>query len=197
MRKPCSPRSRSYWPRRSALSRKSSASRMASSAGAPLLAVGERLAEHRQAVGFEIAVRWRALIGDIGRGRGAIEQQRFFAVVARADLQHGARQAQPVRCIGGCDGDELAEHVMPVRKSFFWKAASASRRSVAAGLVTAPASFLICASSLMAASSRSLRLKALSAAIAGRMARAMSAAARPARTDVNIEEASQCGDRSS
>jgi hypothetical protein len=84
--------------------------------------------------------------------------------------------------------------VMPVRKSFFWKAASASRRKVAAGLITVPASVLIWASSLIAASSRSLRLKALSAASAGKMAKARSAAARPARTDVNIGGASQYGD---
>ncbi len=75
----------------------------------PLLAVGQRAAEHRQTVGFEIAVAG-ALIGDIGRGRGAIEQQRAFVVVARADLQHGARQPQPARCVGRRHGNELAEH---------------------------------------------------------------------------------------
>ncbi len=41
---------------------------------------------------------------------------------------------------------------MPVRKSFFWKAALASLRSVAAFFVTMPASVLICASNLTAAS---------------------------------------------
>ena len=56
---------------------------------------------------------------------------------------------------------------MPVRKSFFWKAASASRRNAAAGLVTVPASLLICASSLIAASSSALCLKGFSAATAG------------------------------
>ena len=51
-----------------------------------------------------------ALVGDIGGGRGAIEQQRALAVVARADLQHGARQPQPVRRVVRRHGDELAEH---------------------------------------------------------------------------------------
>jgi hypothetical protein len=40
---------------------------------------------------------------------------------------------------------------MPARKSFFWKAASASRRSVAAGFPTLPASLFIFASSFIAA----------------------------------------------
>ena len=75
----------------------------------PSFAVGERLAEQRQAVGFKVAVG-RALVGDIGRGGGAIEQQRALAIVAREDLQHGARQAQPVRRVGGRYGDNLTEH---------------------------------------------------------------------------------------
>ena len=54
----------------------------------------------------------------------------------------------------------------PVRKSSRLNAASASVRSVAVGLATAPASLLIWASSLMAESARSSRLKALSAACA-------------------------------
>ncbi len=60
-----------------------------SSAGRQSFAVGERLAEQRQAVGFKVAVG-RALVGDIGRGGGAIEQQGALAIVAREDLQYGA-----------------------------------------------------------------------------------------------------------
>jgi hypothetical protein len=56
---------------------------------------------------------------------------------------------------------------MPLRKSLRWKAASASRRSAAADFVTWPASALIWASSLIAASARSSRLNDLSAAMAG------------------------------
>src|ERR1700733_7567888 len=54
----------------------------------------------------------------------------------------------------------------PVRKSLRLKAASASVRSVAPDLETGPASLLIWASSLIAESARSSRLKALSAACA-------------------------------
>src|SRR5215471_15216074 len=59
---------------------------------------------------------------------------------------------------------------MPERKSLRLKAASASLRKVAGDLETGPASLLIWASSLIAASARSSRLKALalvSAAKAG------------------------------
>jgi hypothetical protein len=56
---------------------------------------------------------------------------------------------------------------MPARMSFFWNAASASLRRVAEGLVTVPASALICASSLIAASASASLLKSLSAAAAG------------------------------
>ena len=59
----------------------------------------------------------------------------------------------------------------PVRKSLRLKAASASVRSVAADLATGPASLLIWASSLIAESARSSRLKALSAACAADQAK--------------------------
>src|ERR1700761_2006605 len=55
---------------------------------------------------------------------------------------------------------------MPERKSLRLKAASASLLSVAGDFETAPASLLIWASSLIAESARSSRLKALSAASA-------------------------------
>ena len=81
---------------------------MASSAGRHCLRSASA-AEHRQAVGFLVA-RGSAVVGDIGRGRGAIEQQRLFAVVARADLQHRARQTQPICRVGRRHGDKLAKH---------------------------------------------------------------------------------------
>src|SRR4029079_17945521 len=76
---------------------------------------------------------------------------------------------------------------IPERKSFFWKAASASRFNAADGLVTVPASLLICASSLIAAPSRALCLRGLSAAIADDKKKARNAAARPARTKRNMD----------
>src|SRR5215467_6718088 len=77
---------------------------------------------------------------------------------------------------------------MPERKSFNWKAASASRFNAAGGLVTVPASLLICASSLTAASSSAPCLRGLSAAIADDMAKARNAAARPARTKRSMDQ---------
>src|SRR5262249_27003096 len=77
---------------------------------------------------------------------------------------------------------------MPERKSFFWKAASASCFSAAGGLVTGPASLLICASSLMAASSSARCLRGLSAAIADDKTKARNAAARPARTKRSMDQ---------
>ena len=161
-----------------------------------MLAVGKGLTEQRQAVGFGVAPV-RALIGDVGGGRAAIEQQRALAIVARPDLQHGAREAQPVRGIGGRHGDELAEHGHAGAEIVLLEGGIGVAPQGGGHLVTVPASFLICASSLIAASSRSPRLNALSAAdagiLAGTKARAMSAAARPARSSVNIEGASQGG----
>ncbi len=87
---------------------------------APSFAVSEGLAEQRQAVGFQVAVAG-ALVGDIGGGRRTIEQQCAFAVVARENLQHGARQAQPVRRVGRRHGDELAEHGHAGAKVFLLK----------------------------------------------------------------------------
>src|SRR5215470_2310588 len=77
---------------------------------------------------------------------------------------------------------------MPLRKSLRWKAASASRRSAAAGLVTCPASALIWASSLIAASARSSRLNGLSAANAEKDNGRTSAAAQAARTNASMGE---------
>ena len=70
----------------------------------------------------------------------------------------------------------------PVRKSERLKAVSASVRSVALDLATGPASLLIWASSLIAESARSSRLKALSAACAATRPSAIVAQTTAART---------------
>src|SRR5262249_22537653 len=74
----------------------------------------------------------------------------------------------------------------PPRSSPRWKAASTSRRRAAMGFVTSPASALIWASSLIAASARSSRLNALSAAMAGTDNSRTSAAAKAARTNARM-----------
>src|SRR5712691_10400154 len=70
----------------------------------------------------------------------------------------------------------------PLRKSLRLKAASASVRKLAPDLATAPASLLIWASSLIAESARSSRLKALSAACAVTRPSASTAQSVAART---------------
>ena len=82
---------------------------MASSAGRHILRSAKVWPSSARLSASLVAVA-RALIGDVGGGRGAIEQQRALAVVARPDLQHGAREAQPVRGVVRRHGDELAEH---------------------------------------------------------------------------------------
>ncbi|MEI9805126.1 MAG: hypothetical protein WDN48_12545 [Pseudolabrys sp.] len=100
----------------------------------PFFAIGQRTADHRQTVGFEGAITG-ALIGDIGGGGGAVEQQRAFLRVARLDLQHGvARAAASSPASAGSTATTWPSTVMPVRKSFFWNAASASRRQRRRGL---------------------------------------------------------------
>ena len=74
----------------------------------PQLPLAHDVAEERQAVGFLIAVGG-TLIGDVGRGRGALEQRRALLIVDRADLHDGARHAQPSGGVVGLCGDDLAE----------------------------------------------------------------------------------------
>ena len=107
----------------------------------PLLPVRKRSPEHGQTVRFQIAIAG-AFICDVSGGRGAIEQQFLLPVVARLDLQNSACQPQPARCIVGATVTSWPRTSMPIRKSFFWKAASASRRKATAGLLTVPASLL-------------------------------------------------------
>ena len=76
--------------------------------GAPFFALGEHVAEEREAVGLLVADRG-PLVGDIGRGRGALEQELAFVVVGRANLHHRAREAEPRRGVVRRRGDNLAE----------------------------------------------------------------------------------------
>jgi hypothetical protein len=74
----------------------------------PVLAVGKRSAKDRQTIGFQIAVA-SALVSDISGRRGAIEQQRFLAIIARLDLQDSTAEPQPACGIVGSNSDELTK----------------------------------------------------------------------------------------
>jgi hypothetical protein len=74
----------------------------------PQLALAHDVAEERETVGLLVAVGG-ALIGNVGGGRGALEQGRALLVVDRADLHDGARHAQPGGGVIGLRGDDLAE----------------------------------------------------------------------------------------
>ncbi len=76
--------------------------------GTPELAVGEA-ARHDQQGGRLLCRRLGALVGDVGGGRGAFEQRRPLADIARPDLQHGLRDAQPVGAVLGRDHGDSAE----------------------------------------------------------------------------------------
>ena len=74
----------------------------------PHRAIGVGAREHHQALGL-LGGSSGALIGDIGGGRRALEQQAFLAIVARPDLQHRPGQTQPVRAVIGRDRHDLPE----------------------------------------------------------------------------------------
>ena len=74
----------------------------------PDRAVGKAAAHDQEAFGFLARIA-RALIGDVGGGGGALEQQSALAVVARTDLQHRLGQPQPVRAVVGGDRHDLSE----------------------------------------------------------------------------------------
>ena len=78
----------------------------------PQLSVGHGAAEHRQRFGLLAAVAG-ALIGDVGGGRGALEQEGLLAVVGRADLEDRPGQAQPVAAVGRGDGGDLTYQLQP------------------------------------------------------------------------------------
>ena len=75
---------------------------------APQLAVGHRAAEHGQ--GFRLLAGIAgALIGDIGRGRGALQQEGRFGRGRRADLEDRLGQPQPVGAVFRRSCHDLAE----------------------------------------------------------------------------------------
>ncbi len=73
---------------------------------APQLAVVHGAAEHRQRFRLLAAVAG-ALVGDVGGGRSALEQEGLLAVVGGADLEDRPGQAQPVAAVARCDGRDL------------------------------------------------------------------------------------------
>ena len=74
----------------------------------PQLALGQRPAEHGQRIGLLAGIAG-ALIGDVGRGRGALQQEGLFAGGGRADLENGAGQPQPVAAVLRRGGGDLPE----------------------------------------------------------------------------------------
>ena len=74
----------------------------------PDRAIAKAAPDHDQAFGLLARIA-RALIGDIGGGGGALEQQRLLAVIARTDLQNGLGQPEPVRAVVGCDRHDLTQ----------------------------------------------------------------------------------------
>jgi hypothetical protein len=74
----------------------------------PDRAIGIGARDHDQALGLFGGIPG-PLIGDIGGGRRALEQQAALAVVARPDLQHGLGKTQPVRAVVGRDRHDLPE----------------------------------------------------------------------------------------
>ena len=74
----------------------------------PHLALAEGVAEKRQAVRLFGAARG-PLVGDVGGGRGAFEQELAFVVVGGTDLHDGASETQPGGAVGRCRGNDLAE----------------------------------------------------------------------------------------
>ncbi|MBA7478483.1 hypothetical protein ES707_13906 [subsurface metagenome] len=77
---------------------------------APQFAVGHGPAEHGQCVRFLARIAG-ALIGDIGRGRGALKQEGLFGRIHRADLEDGTGEPQPVTAVLGRRHGDLAEEV--------------------------------------------------------------------------------------
>ena len=74
----------------------------------PDFALRQHVAEKRKAVRLFGAARG-ALIGDIGRRGGALEQELLLVVVGRADLHDGARQAEPRGAVVRRRRDDLSK----------------------------------------------------------------------------------------
>src|SRR5262249_33294879 len=64
--------------------------------------------DHDQTLGLFGGVAG-ALVGDVGGGGGALEQQGLLAVIARAQLPQVSGEPQPGYATVGCDRDDLPE----------------------------------------------------------------------------------------
>ncbi len=65
---------------------------------APQRALGHRAAEHRQRISLVARIAG-ALIGDVGRGRGAFQKEGLLAAVGGPNLEDGACEPQPVGAV--------------------------------------------------------------------------------------------------
>ena len=74
----------------------------------PQLALRHRPAKHGERIRLIGGIAG-ALIGDIGSGRGALEQESLLAGIRGADLEDGAGQPQPVAAVIGRGGGDLPE----------------------------------------------------------------------------------------
>ncbi len=78
----------------------------------PQLAVGHGAAEHGERVGL-LAGIGGALVGDVGGGRGALQQEGALAGILGPDLENGAGQPQPVAAVVRRHRRNLAEDLQP------------------------------------------------------------------------------------
>ena len=76
----------------------------------PQFAVGHRPAKHSERIRFLTGIAG-ALISDVGRRRGALEQESLFGRGDGADLEDGAGESQPVAAIVRRGGRDLAKQV--------------------------------------------------------------------------------------
>ncbi len=75
---------------------------------APHLPVRKRLAENGERIGLILLVAG-ALIGDVGRRRGTLQEEGLLARCLRPDLEDGAGESQPVAAVFRCGGGDLAK----------------------------------------------------------------------------------------
>ena len=75
----------------------------------PQFSFGQRLAEHGERVGLLARISG-TLVGDVGRGRSALEQEGLLARALRRNLEDDPGEPQPVAGILGRGRGDLAEH---------------------------------------------------------------------------------------
>ncbi len=74
----------------------------------PQLAVGHRLAKHGERIGLLARIAG-ALIRDVGRGRGPLQQESPLAGIGGLDLENGAGESQPIGAVVRRGGGDLPE----------------------------------------------------------------------------------------